>query len=241
MKTRVSCPRLRLGHGFLSLRRPHISARHARAFTLLEMMIVMTIVALILTAVHSITQGTLTLADTISRAQRQDSRQHAFTAFCDRLLFSLPASAALNLKTTGDGGQYLATLELHNVPSPFDGLPGRVVTLYTESTPGGSLQMKLDCRRIEDKEPHASVVLFEDLGSCEWRVYSTGSQQWTGIWSEPLEEHALRIHPPLLELQMNAPGTGDTRRVFWIAPNTAPTFTPQPPPTGQPPPVAPAQ
>lgn len=199
------------------------------------MMIVMTITALILTAVHSLVQGTLTLADTISRAQRQDSRQHAFTAFCDRLLFSLPASAALNLKTTGTSGQYVASLELYNVPSPFDGLPGRVVTLYTEPAPGGSLQMKLDCRKIEDKDPYASVVLFEDLGSCEWRVYSPALRQWTGVWTEPVEEGAQRLHPPLLELLMNAPGSGDTRRVFWIAPNSTPAFA-SPPPAAQPPP-----
>lgn len=211
--------------------------RRQRAFTLLEMVVVLAIVALVLTAVHSITQGTLTLADSVTRAQRQDSRQHAFTAFCDRLFFSLPASAALNLKTTGDGGQYLASLELHNVPSPFDGLPGRVVTLYTASTAGGSLQLKLDCRRIEDKDPYASMVLFEDLSACEWRVYSPAATQWTGVWTEPVEEGSMRIHPPLLELTMNAPGAGDTRRVFWIAPNTMPVFSaPQPPPAQAPPP-----
>lgn len=202
-------------------------ARHRSGFTLLEMMIVMGIVALILGAVHTITQGTLVLADDIGRAQRQDSRHQAFTTFCDRLFGSLPASAALNLKTTGNAGQYLSNLELHNVPSPFDGLPGRVVTLYTESTAGGSLRLKLDCRLVEEKEPYASVVLFEDLGQCEWRAFDPGSNQWTGVWEEPVQPNIMRRHPFLLELSMNAPGTGNTRRVFWIAPNTQPR-PPQP-------------
>lgn len=229
----------------MNTRARHAPSRRPRGFTLLEMVVVLGIVALVLTAVHSIAQGTLTLADDVSRANRQDSRHQAFTTFCDRLFGSLPASAALNLKTTQDSGQYLAALELYNVPSPFDGLPGRVVTMYTETTAGGSLQLKLDCRLIEDKAPYASVVLFEDLGQCEWRAFSTGTNQWTGIWTEPTEEGAMRAHPPLLELKMNAPGSGTTSRVFWIAPNTRPTFVapaPQPPPgEQQPPPVGPGQ
>lgn len=209
-------------------------------FTLLEMVIVLGIVSLILSAVYTITEGTLTLADNVSRAQRQDSRQQAFTAFCDRLFGSLPASAALNLKTTENSGQYLAALELYNVPSPFDGLPGRVVTLYTEAAIGGALQLKMDCRLIEEKAPYATVLLFEDLGQCEWRAYSPTTRQWTGIWTEPTEDFAMRIHPPLLELNMNAPGLGTTRRVFWIAPNKSPTFTPAPS-QAPPPPGTPAQ
>jgi len=198
------------------------------------MVIVLAIVALVLSAVHTITQGTLTLADDITRAQRQDSRQHAFTAFCDRLFSNLPASAALNLKTTGGGGgQYLATLEFFNVSSPFDGLPGKVLTLRTESSAGGALRLMLDCRNIQDKEPYSTTMLFEDLGTCEWRVYLPTTRQWDGTWTEPVEEGAMRVHPPLIELNMNAPGSGDTRRVFWIAPNTPPQTAPMQPPGGQ--------
>ncbi len=221
---------------------PHRRTTRCGGFTLLEMVIVLAIVSLVLSAVYTITQGTLTLADDVSRAQRQDSRQQAFTAFCDRLFGSLPATAALNIKTTENSGQYLAALELFNVPSPFDGLPGRVVTLYTETTAGGSLRLKLDCRLIEEKAAYASVVLFEDLGQCEWRAYSPNTRQWTGLWTEPVEDQAMRIHPPLLELNMNAPGSGSTRRVFWIAPNKSPTApAAQPPPTQPPPPAPPAQ
>lgn len=224
----------------------HVSrpGRHqgSGGFTLLEMVIVLAIVALVLTAVHTITQGTLTLADDITRAQRQDSRQHAFTAFCDRLFSNLPASAALNLKTTGEGGQYLAALELFNVPSPFDGVPGKVLMLRTESMAGGSLRLMLDCRNIEDKEPYSTTVLFEDLGACEWRVFTPATQKWDGMWTEPVEEGAMRMHPPLIELNMNAPGSGSTRRVFWIAPNTPPITNPaQPPGGGQPDPNTPLQ
>ncbi|MGV3662954.1 MAG: pilus assembly FimT family protein [Prosthecobacter sp.] len=209
--------------------------RRSGGFTLLEMVIVLSIVALVLGAVHTITQSTLTLADDIARAQRQDARQHAFTAFCDRLFSNLPGSAALNLKTTGDGGQYLAALELFNVPSPFDGVPGKVVMLRTESMAGGALRLLLECRNIEDKEPYSTTVLFEDLGACEWRVYTPATRQWDGTWTEPVEPGAMRMHPPLIELNMNAPGSGSTRRVFWIAPNTTPQMAPAPqPPGGQP-------
>lgn len=202
-------------------------------FTLLEMVVVLFIVALVLTAVNTITQGTLTLADDITRAQRQDSRQHAFTAFCDRLFSNLPTSAALNLKTTGDGGQYLASLELFNVPSPFDGVPGKVLMLRTETMAGGALRLMLDCRNMEEKEPYSTTVLFEDLGACEWRVYTPATQKWDGTWAEPVEQGAMRMHPPLIELNMNAPGSGNTRRVFWIAPNTPPHNSPAPAPAPQ--------
>ena len=51
----------------------------ARAFTLLEVIIVLAITALVLGAVYSLAQGTLMLADDVRRAERRDARMQAFT------------------------------------------------------------------------------------------------------------------------------------------------------------------
>ncbi len=199
------------------------STRHS-GFTLLEVIIVLAIVALLLSVIYSIAQGTLILADDIRRAQRRESRQQAFVGFCERLFADLPATTVMKLRTTQDSGQYLIKLELDNVPSPFDGSPDRLVTLFTESLPGGGMRLLLSCQRKTDAAPYVSIVLFDELAQCEWRAFDPATRQWTTVWDSP-------AHPTLMELSVTQ--ATDTRRwVFWIAPNEAVMLSAPNPPSG---------
>jgi|UniRef100_UPI00378489BD prepilin-type N-terminal cleavage/methylation domain-containing protein len=193
-----------------------VSFKHHRqnnGFTLLEVVIVLVIVALLLSVIYSIAQGTLTLADDIRRAQRRESRQHAFTGFCEHLLANLTTTTKLNLNTTQEGGQYLTQLELENVPSPFDGSPNRLVTLFTEPVTGGGMRLRLSCRKLADTTPNVNVVLLDDLMQCEWRAYDSATRQWTTVWKT-------FPHPTLMELSFTQ-ASDNRRQVFWIAPNEA--------------------
>jgi prepilin-type N-terminal cleavage/methylation domain-containing protein len=214
-----------------------------RAFTLLEVVVVLAITAMVISAVYTIAQGTLILADDIHRAARRDTRRQAFITFCEHLFTSLPAYSSLNLTTTQASGQYLTRLELQNVSSPFNGAPYCIVTLFTESLPGGGLRMKLSCQPIGSPKEETSVVLFDDLALCEWRVFAPSSptQQWATLWKEEVDPNAqpiARTHPPLIEFTLEQAGEDKHRQVFWIAP-AAPVMSlqvPQPviqPPVGQ--------
>jgi len=196
--------------------------RQCRGFTLLEIVIVLALVALLLSVIYSIAQGTLTLADNIRRAQHRDSRQQAFTGFCEHLFTNLPAIAVMKLRTTQDGGQYLTQLELENIPSPFDESPNCLVTLFTEPVPGGSLRLRLSCHKLADPKQSVSVVLFEDLSQCEWQAFDSATRQWTTIL-------AASTQPLLMELSLTQAGES-RRQVFWLAPNEAVALsTPNPP------------
>jgi prepilin-type N-terminal cleavage/methylation domain-containing protein len=195
--------------------------RHSRTsgFTLLEMLIVLFITALLLSAMFSVAGGTITLADDIQKDQRREHRQHAYIDFCQHLLTDLPATTALNLQTTQEGSSYLSALELQNVRSPFDGTPQQVVTLKTISLTGGDMRMILTTQRMPDPQkpgsqpgPVTSVVLFDNVAQCEWRAYDIASNQWTNLWREQL--------PTLLTMPPQAPPTG--------APSTNGTTTPPP-------------
>lgn len=186
--------------------------RHS-GFTLLEVVIVLAIVALLLSVIYSIAQGTLTLANDIRRAQQRDGRQQAFTGFCEHLFANLPATVVMKLRTTQDSGQYLTTLELENVPSPFDGAPDCGVTLFTKSMTGGGLSLRLSCRKLTDTEQSVNVVLFDELMQCEWRVFDPATRQWTTVWNGP-------TRPSLMELTLTQ-ANDHKRWVFWIAPNEA--------------------
>jgi len=219
-----------------------------RAFSLLEMIIVLAITALLITAIYSLAQGTLTLADDVGRADRRDTRKYAFTTFCERLFTSLPPNAALNLKTTQSGGEYLTQLELQNISSPFDGTPNCIVTLYTQNMAGGGMRLIISCQPIStnplekrDAKSAYHVVLFEDLLQCEWRVFIPATQQWATVWTEdtslttttptpvansPASPAPINNqHPPLLELVMTQAGDESRRQVFWIAPSQALTLS----------------
>jgi prepilin-type N-terminal cleavage/methylation domain-containing protein len=165
----------------------------ARGFTLLEMLIVLFITALLLSAMYSIADGTITLADDIQKNQRREHRLYAYIDYCQHLFTDLPATAALNIQTTQDGGSYLSTLEVQNISSPFDGAPQQIVTLKTTSLAGGSMRMTLSTQRMPDpKNPAArpgavtSAVLFDRLAQCEWRAYDIASSQWSNTWREQL-------------------------------------------------------
>jgi hypothetical protein len=182
------------------------------------MVVVLAIVALVLGAVWSVAQGALTLADDARRAQLRDGRMQAFSSFCERLMTDLPATAVLNLKTTEGGGQYLTTLELNHVPSPFDGAPNCRVTLSTEPMPGGYLCLMLSLEGEADERLKIRTKLFEDLSECGWRVFDATTRQWMTVWTENAVEKAEHIHPLLLEWTA-AQGAETQRRVYWIAPN----------------------
>lgn len=183
--------------------------RHTRArgFTLLEMLIVLFITALLLSAMFSVAAGTITLADDIQKDQRRQHRQYAYIDFCQHLLSDLPATTALNLLTTQEGSSYLSALELQNVRSPFDGAPQQIVTLKTISLAGGDMRMILTTQRMPDPQkpgsqpgPVTSVVLFDNVSQCEWRAYDIASNQWTNLWREQL--------PTLLTMPPQAPPSG---------------------------------
>ena len=195
----------------------------ARAFTLLEVIVVLAITALVLSAVYTIAQGTLTLADDVRRAERRDTRTQAFTTYCEHLMTSLPATATLNLITTQEHGEYLTRLELQHVRSPFDNTPDCEVTLFTQGRPGGGLRLLLTCQPSSHAQAMASVVLFDDLLQCEWRVFDPTAKQWTTLWKEDTEAAtpAVHPHPPLLKVVMNSSVAEPHEHVFWIAPTTA--------------------
>lgn len=206
----------------------------AKAFTLLEVIIVLAITALVLGAVYSLAQGTLMLADDVRRAERRDARMQAFTTFCEHLLAEVPATALLNLSTTEEHGQYLTKLELEPVRSPFDETPDCRVALFTQGQPGGGLRLMLTSHSEANE---SSVVLFEDLAQCEWRVFHPTTRQWATIWSEgnPGGVPTAHPHPPLMKLVMSQAGGEIQEQIFWITPSEPNLLTAAPIPAPLPP------
>ena len=190
----------------------------APAFTLLEVVIVLAITALVLTAIYSIATSTLTLADDVHRAGRRDARTQAFTAFCERLFGELPATALLNINVTKGGGQYLTRLELEHVRSPFDETPDCRVILFTQAQPGGGLRLQLTCHAAGRE---STAVLFEDLAQCDWSVFHPTTRKWAASWAEENPEGAppvAHLHPQLLKLELAQAGGYPSEQVFWITP-----------------------
>jgi len=206
----------------------------AKAFTLLEVIIVLAITALVLGAVYSLAQSTLLLADDVRRAERRDARMQAFTSFCEHLLAEVPATALLKLSATQKGGQYLTRLELEHVRSPFDETPDCNVALFTQGQPGGGLRLMLTCHSEANE---SSVVLIEDLSQCEWNVFHPTTRQWASFWSEdnPGGVSTAHKHPPLMKFVMSQAGGEIHEQIFWITPSEPNLLTAAPIPAPLPP------
>jgi prepilin-type N-terminal cleavage/methylation domain-containing protein len=207
------------------MKTPTFQRRQAGAFTLLEVIIVLAITALLLSAVYTVAQGTLTLADNVRRAQSRDTRQQAFTTFCEHLFTELPATAALNLTTQENDGQYLAVLEFENVNSPYDGKTNCHVTLATFALAGGGLRMDLICQSTDNAHAETRAALFDDLLQCEWRVFDPATRQWMNNWKEPFNPAApvAHKHPSLVTFTIHHAGEPPQHHTFWIAPAEIPT------------------
>lgn len=217
-------------------------------FTLLELVVVMALCVAVITAVYSIVQGSLTLAEETRRSQERDTRHQAFVQFMERLLRNLPTTTSLTLKTTQDGGKYLTRLELHHVASPFSGDPQGILRLFSEPVPGGGVLLKLSWQKtLADSAQVIGVTLFEGLSSCECRVFDPASRKWATLWNvsppgaigiatapqadipetpaQPQPMPAEHLGRPLaLEFQLRH-GDGSTASwFFWISPTTPVTL-----------------
>lgn len=196
-------------------------------FTLLEMIVALSMFVLLIGGVYSIAQSTLELTDSISLAQDRTMIRQNFIEFMRRSFRTLPGEAEVRLSVKQKGGTYVPTLNIVNGGSSFTPgsslPPDTSVDIYAEERPGGYLRVAvrvLDAKQtqsIRSNQPvrYASdqtmVPLLDNVSRFEWRFFDASTNRWENNWREARR-------PVLAEMNLQLDDGFQSRSVFWLPP-----------------------
>ncbi len=227
---------------------------HARAgFTLLEMVVALSVFIIIISGVFSIAKGTMELSADMTEAQERSMIRQNFVEYLRESFRRLPGDAEINLEVTPSRGGYVSAISVFNGGEAFSPGPAippdASVELYTEEMPGGALRAGLRLYDADETSqrrsnlglapkrrkpgPNDTVLpLIEKIGKFEWQFYNAQTQKWENNWKQG-------GRPMFAELKFALDDGQVSRSVFWIPPimKRNPTGVPGQPgvgPDGQP-------
>ncbi len=197
------------------------------AFTLLEMVVALSLFVLLIAGIFSIATGTMELTNDLTVSQERAQIRQNLVEFLRRSFRSMPGESEVRLLVQQNGGTYLPTLNVVNggaCLSPGGSLPPDTsVELYAEQRPGGYLRVNL--RFLDDKQTAALrtnqpvrytrdqpvITLLDNVGRFQWRFFDSAANQWVNNWREPRR-------PLFAELTLLLDDGIEMRNVFWFPP-----------------------
>jgi prepilin-type N-terminal cleavage/methylation domain-containing protein len=205
--------------------------RSCRAFTLFEMIVVLTIFVLLAGGIYATVNSAVRATATLTEENIESQRLHAFVALVRRTLHNLPATARVSGGLRSEGGDGFAELVVEDAPGSFawgmGGPSSGTAVLSARPRLGGGREVSLlllpgmmgEMERRDALERGAWLRLLPDLRSVQWRFFDEGQQDWVDEWSGA-------GRPPLVELSLELLGEGVSRRfTFWVPPVKEMEFT----------------
>ena len=211
-----------------------------RAFTLLELVIALLLIALLVGMVFATARSSLMLGNKVVQTQNEEMLHQAFFDLLENRISRLPGNTRMELTVSDAGSHYLSELTLQNVPLSFTWGGGertaKAVRLSTVKRRSGYLDIVLSYYENEiieedssetagggfastaaPEEPFAEIVLLSDVAYFEWRVLDGRTMEYQYDWDLPG-----RL-PLQMELTCAFGAAGEEiRQVFWIPPRQNP-------------------
>lgn len=199
-------------------------------FTLLEIVIALSVFVLIIGGVFGIAHGTLELSNDITITQERSLIRQNFVEFLRTSFRRLPAEAELVLGRASGGGSGAVSITVFNGGDAFS--PGPAippdgsVELYSKEMPGGDYTVGLrmldgdqtqalrtNTGRSLRRASGAEVVLplVEHVQKFDWAFYDASRAEWVGKWEGAARPMFARVE---LALEDGVPSV----YVFWIPP-----------------------
>jgi prepilin-type N-terminal cleavage/methylation domain-containing protein len=226
-------------HQSVQVPNPRIELR--QGFTLLEMVLVMFIISLLVTAVFGIVNSVTQLTHGMEVEQQREARIHGFVELCDRTFRNLPPSAMVRLRNQQAGNRIVSQLILAGATSPISASVSGVVTLETEEAPDGYLRVVMrvmnasQAAALEKGESSSGLrlPLLNDVATMEWRFFDPRSGEWRSLWNEKIDFPAPSgpqgesstpitfpgaVRPVLAELKLAFGSEPSQRWTFWVPP-----------------------
>jgi len=215
--------------------------KHAkRAFTLLELVLALLLIALLVGMVFATARSSLMLGNSVVKTQNEEMLHQAFFELLKNRFASLPGNTRLDLAVTDAPSHYISDLTLQDVPISFtwggEERTAKAIQLSTVLRRSGFLDIVLRYYENEiidpesadssgsgfassaiDSEPFAEITLLTDVRYFEWRVLDGRTMEYQYDWDLPG-----RL-PLQLELLCAFGSDGEPiRQVFWIPPRQNP-------------------
>ncbi|MEX1009926.1 MAG: prepilin-type N-terminal cleavage/methylation domain-containing protein [Chthoniobacterales bacterium] len=198
--------------------------KHARGFTLFEMVVVVAIFVLLAGGIYATVNAAVRATATLSEENLQIQRLNAFVALLRKTFHNLPATAQFSGGVRAEGGDGFPEIVLRDAPGVFawgiGGPSAGTVLLTARARLGGGREIALmllpgslsEMERRDALERGAWLRLLPDVRSVQWRFYDEAQQDWVEEWAEG-------NRPPLVELNLEMLGEDVARKyVFWLPP-----------------------
>ena len=196
-------------------------------FTMIEMIVALSIFVLLIGGIFAIANGTLELSSDLVYAQERALMRQNLIEFLRKSFRTLPGDSAIELRNQNVGGTYLPTLTVYaggTAFSPGPALPMEAsLEVYSEQRPGGYLRIGLRGLDAEQTQTarlgkgarvskSAEIPLLDNVSRFEWRFFDPRANQWVNYWKEQ------QGRPLFAELSLSLDDGQEVRAVFWIPP-----------------------
>lgn len=199
---------------------PYNKSRFTSAFTLVEIVAVLAILALISAAVFAITRSSVQASIVLAETQNRREQVLSLTELCNENFRHLPGNSFFETRRSKEG-----QLELLFTDAPRAFVWGdksaygnSILSIHPQ--PGGLFSLVLTREKGRDKTINASstekvestsLTLITDLSEIVWRFFYVPTGQWLNEWTYR------DLRPNLVELSLKPAGEKTaTRVVFWL-------------------------
>ncbi len=207
-----------------------------RGFTLLEIIIALSIFLIIIAGIFAISKGTMELSQDLTQTQERSMIRQNFIEFLRNSFRRLPGDGEVTLMVESQRGTYVPTISVFNggdAFSPGPSLPpDSSAELFAQEVPGGYLRVGLRLLPADEtnglrsglkkRRPVAKddqvLPLIDKVGRFEWKFQDAATGKWENNWKGP-------ARPLFAELIFALDDGVVTRSVFWIPPITKRALT----------------
>ena len=195
------------------------SSHHSKnGFTLLETILAMSILAIMMSLIFSVTTSSVSLARSIVSTQSSSRHQAAFYNYLKQLFANLPSSARITLEQNDQNYQTL-TIENPNTEFPANGHQHLAKQLWIAigTDQNGLVNLRLETsNQIEDESTNREPIYFQtelvnSLTNIRWEFYNANRDEWSPEWTPNMGR------PSQIKFFYSYPGHQEEHmHYFWI-------------------------
>ncbi len=210
-----------------------------KGFTLLETILAMSILAVMMSVIFSVTTSSVSLGRSIVSTQSNSRHQAAFYSYLKQLFANLPSDARITLESNDQNFQTL-TIENPNTEFPAQGRQHLAKQLWVAvgTDRNGLINLSIEAsNQIEEESNNREPIYFQtelinSLTNIRWEFYNANRDEWSPEWTPSMGR------PSQIKFYYSYPGHEDEHmHYFWIPNRKEPQLrvnTQQPEPEPQP-------